>query len=750
MSTNNAPDLASSPDRIRRLQRQIQLFGVGVSAAVFVVIPALFFATTYQYERAAIQAEAHLVAEKVSEIAFSSPETWQYSQQTVRALSYMHDNYEHSKHVFDLHTLFDESGMEIARLGDAHSFLLLDASAEIRDAGAKVGHLLIQRSIEHVIIATAWVAFFSFLLATAVFLILRALPLRSLTIALQELDSTQSALRGRVTDLEEAKRELEEQRGKLSEQAEELTLSRDSAQQNSRVKSDFLATMSHEIRTPMNAVLGMSELLLGTKLDDRQRSYAVAVHNSGSDLLRVINDILDFSKLESGKFEFEDKSFSPKDVVAGVVQLLDVESSKRGTTLQAVFEPDVPACVSGDAVRLRQVLVNLIGNAIKFTESGTISVAVQCMDVDEGHLRFSVTDTGIGIPEGAQANLFDKFTQADSSTTRRFGGTGLGLAICKLLVQGLGGEIGVKSTPGKGSVFWFTAHFGHGQDCGSAEPVAAPASVVAHPAVVDGEPIEKAGSLKILVAEDNPTNQLLVTATLDQFGHRWHMANNGVEAVDAAGSEVYDVILMDINMPVMDGVTATAAIRAFDGSKSEVPIIALTANAIKGDRERFLASGFDDYLAKPMDRALLGSMLEKWRKNSAAPNDESLTETAEEAAETPILDGTVINDWKSFLGPEKFSELALTQQDVAKETLRELRAARADEAFDRIGELAHSLKGSSGSIGLAKVHHLSRDLEQACKNGTEEQALELLAALEPAIDEAIEALEAEYGRELVS
>lgn len=749
-SASGMLDSMNRSEKIRRLQRQVLLFGIGVSVAVFIAIPTLFFVTTYKYERESIQAEADLLVQKISEIAFTMPKTWKFSQQTVRALSYMHDGHDHSFEVHDLHVLFDVDGQEIARLGDEIPLPWLTTTAEITDTGSVVGRLVIWRSLEPIIVSTVWVAMIGLLLAGAVFVILRALPLRSLSIALQELDHTQTTLRGRVTDLETAKQELERQRGKLAEQAKELTDSRDTAQQNSRVKSDFLATMSHEIRTPMNAVLGMSELLMGTELDDRQHSYALAVHNSGSDLLRVINDILDFSKLESGKFEFEDKSFSPKDVVSGVTQLLDVESSKRGTTLQAIFEPDVPGCVSGDAVRLRQVLVNLIGNAIKFTESGTINVAVQRMEDSEGHLRFSVTDTGIGIPEDIQANLFDKFTQADSSTTRRFGGTGLGLAICKLLVQGLGGEIGVKSTFGKGSVFWFTARFGHGPDCDSEEAVPAPALVVARPVDNDGEQNGKAGALKILVVEDNPTNQLLVTATLDQFGHTWHMANNGVEAVEAAGSEVYDLILMDINMPVMDGVTATAAIREFDGTKSEVPIIALTANAIKGDRERFLASGFDDYMSKPMDRKLLASILDKWSRNGGAAASESLLESAQENTEPPILDETVINDWRSFLGPEKFDELATTQKDVAKETRSELREARADGAFDRIGELAHSLKGSSGSIGLARVHRLSRDLEQACKNGNEEQALELLTALEPAIDEAIAALEAGYGRELVS
>ena len=371
---------------------------------------------------------------------------------------------------------------------------------------------------------------------------------------------------------------------------DEVVAARDAAEAAGQAKADFLATMSHEIRTPMNGVLGMLSLLVGSELDPHQLELASTARNSAHALLAVINDILDFSKLDANKVELEAISLGPERILAEVEACLRGQAGEKG--LDLVCATPAPARVKGDPTRLRQILLNLVGNAIKFTAQGRVTTRYAVLDTPAGglQLRFEVSDTGPGIPIAAQASLFDSFTQADRSTTRTFGGTGLGLAICKKLVERMGGKIGVRSAPGEGATFWFTVRV-------DAAPDEEPADRAA-----DLEPTEPVVGLHILVAEDNPTNQRVIQLLLQSQGHIVDLVADGEEALSRFSSGApCDLILMDVQMPRMDGPTATRAIRALPGWGRQVPIIALTANVFADQRAEYAAAGMTDFVAKPIE-----------------------------------------------------------------------------------------------------------------------------------------------------
>ncbi|WP_084507665.1 GAF domain-containing hybrid sensor histidine kinase/response regulator [Geminicoccus roseus] len=494
--------------------------------------------------------------------------------------------------------------------------------------------------------------------------------------------------------------------------AEELDAARRKAEEADKAKSMFLAAMSHEIRTPLTGVLGMADLLSHEALTVRQRGYVDVIRTSGRHLLTVINDILDFSRLEAGGLILEQIDFAIADVLEQTRSILSPHAHERGLQLAFDIAQPSPPAVKGDPTRLRQVLVNLIGNGLKFTSEGGVWVSIRCRPLPDDRVscRFEVRDTGIGIAEERQAELFEAFTQADLSTSRRYGGSGLGLAICRQLVTAMGGTIGVEGRPGQGSTFWFEIPFERGSLVAAQEKAALdPASMP---------------SLRVLVVEDVAVNRDLLEATLARYGHVVAFAENGAEAVAKVAAQSFDLVLMDMQMPVMDGVEATRRIRALPPPASTVPIVALTANVLETERQRCLAAGMNQVLIKPVVWTDLFGVLASVGQRSPAVHRPSPTAVPRDRQETPDAEGLVdrqrIDALRSLLGATKLEKILRDVILSTETSAKEMTDLGEDAAA--VASIAHRLCGTTASLGLARIGAASREIEDLAREGKPLQA----------------------------
>ncbi|WP_045222766.1 hybrid sensor histidine kinase/response regulator [Desulfonatronum thioautotrophicum] len=532
---------------------------------------------------------------------------------------------------------------------------------------------------------------------------------------------------------EQLRRHQEELEEQVRNRTAELHQAMREAEAGTQAKSLFLANMSHEIRTPLNAIIGMAEVSLETPKDELRRDALETILHETLALLEIINEILDFSKIEADQIQLEQREFSIQNVLRHIDTSIAIQANRKGVVYASEMDPDVPNRIYGDPLRLRQILFNLIGNALKFTKKGEIRVQVELIGKNDqlATIRFSVTDTGIGIANDRLGIIFDSFSQADSSTTRKYGGTGLGLSISKRLVELMGGEIGVTSHVGSGSTFWFVVPF-------ATVAETAPSTVeeiTAFPDLPTGPALLTPHNIKILLVEDYPTNQQVALRHLRGAGFFVDVAENGLQAVEAVSREDYNLILMDIQMPEMDGYAATQEIRKLEEKNKDstrntrIPIIAMTAHALTGYKDKCLAAGMDDYLTKPMRRHELLAMVQKWTGVAIGSSPRAVREGVEQESVTqaPLDYALALEEFEqdaSFL-QEMIQIFIANAQRQMKSIEKSLQSGDIEAVVDE----AHAMKGGAANLTAVKIAALAQDLEQFAHAGSFSECHEILLKL---------------------